>query len=153
MPREEVLGEYRNNTAFIFPSLHDSGGLVVLEALADGLPVVCLKLGGPGTLVNNSCGIVIEASARSEDEVVASLADAMVRLAKEPAFTAELASQAPARAVELSWENAVRKLYPVVEPPSPSLRPECAASKVEVVPAALRAVKLRNGQGRRSDAN
>jgi glycosyltransferase involved in cell wall biosynthesis len=129
MPREEVLGEYRNNTAFIFPSLHDSGGLVVLEALADGLPVVCLNLGGPGTLVNNSCGIVIQAAARSEDEVVASLADAMVRLAKEPAFAAELASQAPGRAAELSWENAVRKLYSAVEQASPSLRPECAASQ------------------------
>ncbi len=113
MAREAVLGEYRNNTAFIFPSLHDSGGLVVLEALADGLPVVCLKLGGPGTLVNDSCGIVIEASRRSEDEVVASLAGAMIRLAKEPALTAELAAHAVLRASELSWDNTVQNLYPV----------------------------------------
>ncbi|MGI8770478.1 MAG: glycosyltransferase family 4 protein [Acidobacteriaceae bacterium] len=115
MPREEVLGEYRNNTAFVFPSLHDSGGLVVLEALADGLPVICLKLGGPGILVNGSCGIVIEAAARSEDEVVASLASAMIRIAKEPAFTAELACQAVARAAEFSWDNVVRRLYAGVE--------------------------------------
>jgi glycosyltransferase involved in cell wall biosynthesis len=167
MPREEVLGEYRNNTAFIFPSLHDSGGLVVLEALADGLPVVCLKLGGPGTLVDNSCGIVIEASARSEDEVVASLASAMVRLAKEPAFTAELAFQAPARAAELSWQNTVRQLYSAVERANPSLRAKGATSQtgsdaggsagvLPRVPERLEdelAVKLPDGQGRRSDAN
>lgn len=115
MAREDVLGEYRHNTAFIFPSLHDSGGLVVLEALAAGLPVVCLKLGGPGILVNDTCGLVIDASTRSEEEVVASLASAMVRLAQEPGLTAELASRAPMRAAELSWDNAVRRLYRSVE--------------------------------------
>jgi glycosyltransferase involved in cell wall biosynthesis len=32
---------------FLFPSLHDEGGWVIAEALATGLPVVCLDRGGP----------------------------------------------------------------------------------------------------------
>lgn len=32
---------------FLFPSLHDEGGWVVGEALAAGLPVVCIDRGGP----------------------------------------------------------------------------------------------------------
>jgi glycosyltransferase involved in cell wall biosynthesis len=32
---------------FLFPSLHDEGGWVIAEALATGLPVVCLNRGGP----------------------------------------------------------------------------------------------------------
>lgn len=31
----------------LFPSIHDEGGFVVAEALAAGLPVVCLQRGGP----------------------------------------------------------------------------------------------------------
>jgi glycosyltransferase involved in cell wall biosynthesis len=34
----------------LFPSLHDEGGWVVSEALASGLPVVCLDRGGPAGL-------------------------------------------------------------------------------------------------------
>ena len=37
---------FGSHDLFLFPSLHDSGGFVVLEALSHGLPVVCLDLGG-----------------------------------------------------------------------------------------------------------
>jgi len=54
---QEGLREiYRSHDLFFFPSLHDSGGMVVLEAMAHGLPVVCLDLGGPGVMVNGECG-------------------------------------------------------------------------------------------------
>jgi len=33
--------------ALLFPSLHDEAGFVVAEAVAAGLPVVCLDVGGP----------------------------------------------------------------------------------------------------------
>ena len=42
--RELMLAE---TDVLLFPSLHDEGGFVVAEALAAGLPVVCLKRGGP----------------------------------------------------------------------------------------------------------
>jgi glycosyltransferase involved in cell wall biosynthesis len=35
---------------FLFPSLHDEGSWVVAEAVACGLPVVCLDRGGPPVL-------------------------------------------------------------------------------------------------------
>jgi len=40
VPREQALSMYREHTAFTacFPSLHDSGGTVVMEALSQGLP-------------------------------------------------------------------------------------------------------------------
>jgi glycosyltransferase involved in cell wall biosynthesis len=47
-PRKEVLrlmAEQAN--LLLFPSLHDEGLMVVAEALAVGLPVVCLDRGGP----------------------------------------------------------------------------------------------------------
>jgi glycosyltransferase involved in cell wall biosynthesis len=35
---------------FLFPSLHDDSPVVVVEAIASGLPVVCLDRGGPPLL-------------------------------------------------------------------------------------------------------
>jgi glycosyltransferase involved in cell wall biosynthesis len=47
-PRNEVLRLMAEEAhVFLFPSLHDEGLMVVAEALAVGLPVVCLDRGGP----------------------------------------------------------------------------------------------------------
>jgi glycosyltransferase involved in cell wall biosynthesis len=46
--REEVLRIFRDQAdVLLFPSLHDEAGMVVAEAIAVGLPVVCLAVGGP----------------------------------------------------------------------------------------------------------
>jgi len=39
---------------FLFPSLHDESPFVVVEALAAGLPVLCLDVGGPPVLIGQS---------------------------------------------------------------------------------------------------
>jgi glycosyltransferase involved in cell wall biosynthesis len=104
LPRQEFVGLLLNFTALIFPSLHDSGGLVVLEAFEKGLPAICFDLGGPGILVNESCGIVVSTVDADEDEAVARLAKAIVALATmEPTEMQRLSSGAIARATELSW--------------------------------------------------
>ena len=36
---------------FLFPSMHDEAGWAVVEALAAGLPVICLDIGGPPALI------------------------------------------------------------------------------------------------------
>jgi len=56
---EDVWNLYAGSDVFLFPSLHDSGGTAVLEAMAAGLPVICLDLGGPAGLVDSTCGVKI----------------------------------------------------------------------------------------------
>jgi len=51
-PRNEVLAAMNKSDVFLFPSF-EGGGMVVLEAMANGLPVVCLNYGGPGEMVNS----------------------------------------------------------------------------------------------------
>lgn len=49
--REEVMRVMREEAdVLVFPSFHDEGSLAVVEAVASGLPVVCLDRGGPPTL-------------------------------------------------------------------------------------------------------
>lgn len=62
----EVIKLYENYDLFLYPSLHDSGSFTVLEAMAAGLPVVCLDRGGPALSVDNECGKVIKAKSRHE---------------------------------------------------------------------------------------
>lgn len=51
IPREGVLEIMRERAdLLLFPSLHDDAPLVVAEAVATGLPVVCLDRGGPPVL-------------------------------------------------------------------------------------------------------
>src|SRR4051812_32901794 len=64
-PREEVLKRYSEFDVFIFPSLHDTGGYAVIEALSRGLPVICVDCGGPGLAVRENCGRKIPLGSRS----------------------------------------------------------------------------------------
>jgi glycosyltransferase involved in cell wall biosynthesis len=112
IPREDLAGYYSSHDVFLFPSLHDSGGMAVLEALAHGLPVVCLDLGGPGQIVTPDCGLAIDASGRTSRAVVADLADAMLRLASDPEYATSLSAGARARAALFSWPTVVARVYP-----------------------------------------
>lgn len=74
-PRAAVLAAYGSYHVFLFPGLHDSGGFAVIEAMAQGLPVICLDCGGPALSVGPHCGIRVPVKTRQE--TVAGLAKAM----------------------------------------------------------------------------
>jgi glycosyltransferase involved in cell wall biosynthesis len=106
LPRKQFLNCLPDFTALIFPSLHDSGGLVVLEAFEKGLPAICFDLGGPGIIVDKSCGLVVSTVNADDNQAVAGLANAIVTLARMgPTEMQRLSSGAIARASELSWTS------------------------------------------------
>jgi glycosyltransferase involved in cell wall biosynthesis len=69
---------YRAADGFVLASRHESFGVVVIEALASGVPVVATRCGGPEEIVTPDVGEL----APAEDP--AALADAMSRLARRP---------------------------------------------------------------------
>ena len=105
--RGEMLSLYRDFGLFLYPSLHDSGGMVVLEALARGLPVVCLKLGGPGLIVDESCGIAVDVQSKNVEQVVSELESALFRLATSGETRRALEQGAVSRSRRFSWEQLV----------------------------------------------
>ena len=56
----DVEDVYQNNAAFVFPSLSDGFGFVVLEALSLGLPVLCSSHSGASDLINKSNGVIFD---------------------------------------------------------------------------------------------
>ena len=112
--RDVLLGLYQESDVFIFPSLHDSSGNVVLEALSRGLPVVCLDLGGPKYFVNSQCARVVVTGTADEAAVCSALADCIEELAREPLLLQTLSQAALAQAQHLSWEAQIARTYKLI---------------------------------------
>lgn len=111
LPRQHLIDSLRSYTALVFPSLHDSGGFIVIEALSKGLPVISLDLGGPGIMVNESCGIVVPAVSADIMQTVAGVANAMISLATMSATeSTQLSKGAVVRANELSWTKLTTRI-------------------------------------------
>jgi glycosyltransferase involved in cell wall biosynthesis len=104
LPRKETLSKYFECNVLLFPSFHDSGGWVCLEAMAAGRPVVCLDLGGPGQQVTPDTGIKVSAS--TPEQVVADLATALERLASDSFSCQRLGASGRSRVErDFSWER------------------------------------------------
>lgn len=71
--RNELPSYYQNSELFLFPSLRDSGGFVVLEAQANGLPVLTMNLGGPSLNLNRESGILIPVKDRSLAQITSEI--------------------------------------------------------------------------------
>jgi glycosyltransferase involved in cell wall biosynthesis len=109
MDHTAVMRTYLRHDAFLFPSLHDSSGNVVLEALSSGLPVVCLDAGGPAVLVDPSCGIRVRAV--EPQQTVDDLARALAALADNPRLAQAMGEAARRRAREhFSWTRQVTRM-------------------------------------------
>jgi glycosyltransferase involved in cell wall biosynthesis len=111
-PQSQLPSYYQNSDVFIFPSLRDSGGMVVLEALAFGVPVLCTDLGGPGLIVNQSCGRAIAAGGRTRQELARAFSDALLDVICEPGLRVALSRTARLRATRFSFERLVRSVFP-----------------------------------------
>jgi glycosyltransferase involved in cell wall biosynthesis len=114
VPHNRVQDYYRAADVFLFPSLRDSGGMAVLEAMAHGVPVVCTDLGGPGVIVNPYSGCAVPTQRRSREQIVSGLVEALQEIATTPALHDLLAAGASARARQFKFESLVASLHPPV---------------------------------------
>lgn len=101
---------YANHDVLLFSAMHDTGGMVALEAMHHGLPVVCLKIGGPAALVDASCGYAVDPRDKSAAQVIAEMGDALISLARENTRAA-LAQGARQRCHVFSWREKVIRIH------------------------------------------
>lgn len=113
LSREETLNKLGECLALIHPSLHESGGLVCLEAMAAGCPVICLNIGGPAIHVTEETGFKI--SVQTPQQVIDDLASALEQIARDPDLWQRCSQAGQERAqTQFSWESkglAQAKLY------------------------------------------
>ena len=59
-PKHEVLAHYDASDMFVFPSLAEAGGTVVLETMAMSRPILAVRRGGPAESVAPEAGFLID---------------------------------------------------------------------------------------------
>lgn len=124
----ELQREYQAHHVFLFPSLRDSGGMALLEALAHGVPAVCADVGGPGQIVTETCGRVIRTQGKSRGEVIAGFAEALQELAQNRGLLDRLSIGARRRAWDFEFGPAIERVYPSPIPSAAGERAEQTAS-------------------------
>ena len=93
---------YRGAVAFIFPSRYEGFGLPPLEALACGTPVV-------GSDISSIPEVVGDAGVLLPPDDAEGMASALIQLATDEGFRAELSRRALAQAACFSWERTARE--------------------------------------------
>jgi glycosyltransferase involved in cell wall biosynthesis len=112
LPRPQVLEKMTECSVLMHPSLHDSGGWVTVEAMAAGLPVICLDLGGPALQVTDVTGIKIPAI--TPEQVIADLASALEKLYQDSAQRLQFGEAGRARIEKhYSWDRRGEQLASV----------------------------------------
>lgn len=92
----DMLAYYKNGTVFLNCSLHDSGSFVVLESMANGLPVITIATGGPSVLTDEACAVRIAPA--DVDSMVKEIKDALEGLYSDRRKCSEMGQAAQNRA-------------------------------------------------------
>lgn len=96
----EVLAEMAAHDVFVFPSLFEGFGLVLLEAMAMGLPIITTpNTAGPDLITEGVEGHIVPI--RSSEAI----AQKLERLRREPDVRTEMSLNARRRAREFTWER------------------------------------------------
>jgi glycosyltransferase involved in cell wall biosynthesis len=107
--RAAVEDLYAQADAFLFPSFREPSGSVIFEALRHGLPVITIDRGGPGYVVDESCGLTVPA--RTPEQLPADLAEAIELLARDVDYRRRLSAGARRRVETIGlWTNKIQWL-------------------------------------------
>ena len=80
---------YESASIFVFPS-HEGAGMVVIEALSHGLPVICFDNYGPGEFVTDSCSMKISYS--NYKQSIVNYTEAMLKLYRDEKLLNKMSS-------------------------------------------------------------
>lgn len=113
LPHSEVLREMREHDVLVFPSLFEGFGLVIPEAMSQGLPVITTShTGGPDIIREGQDGFIVPI--RDADAIAQRLEQLL-----HPDFLLEMKISAWNKAEQLSWatyrENQVQAIKNVID--------------------------------------
>ena len=115
MPQAELMDYYQKAVALVFPSLHDSSGNVVLEAMAYGLPTICLDCGGPSTIMGNTLKpLIVSTQGADRKQIAEGVCRCMQRLEDDKEFYRDMVERSLSRARQFLWPDLVRRSYDLI---------------------------------------
>lgn len=108
IPKEEVTSVMASHDAFLFTSLRDTSGNVMLEAMAAGMPVIAFAHHGALEISTQKTALQIPVT--SSRETITAMKEAILRIAADPALARRLGIAGQQRVKEMfTWKaQAVR---------------------------------------------
>jgi glycosyltransferase involved in cell wall biosynthesis len=82
LPAAQVAAQMALCHVFCLPSVRESGGAVLLEAMASARPVIALDYGGPAEIVNDEVGALLAFT--SPQQVIDDLAATLIDIFRHP---------------------------------------------------------------------
>lgn len=106
VPHAQLISAYQNADVLINPSLSESFGITVVEAMACGIPVVVTRVGGmKETIVNGETGFAVDADQPQQ------LSHAIDSILADPALADRMGRAGRQRVTEMfSWKARAERL-------------------------------------------
>lgn len=109
LPYEQMKKCYLSSDLFVFTSLRDTSGNVVLEAMSNGLPTIALRHHGVKNMLDDNAGILIDVNSTSQ--VVSDLAVSISKLRNNPTERLIMGKHAIKLIKEnFLWEEKAKKM-------------------------------------------
>lgn len=109
LPHHQILNEMEKHDVFVFPSLFEGFGLVILEAMSRGLPVIATPhTAGPDIIKDGHDGYIIPI--RSHEAI----AEKLEKLADDADLLMQLKAAALEKAGHFSWQRYQEHISQVV---------------------------------------
>lgn len=107
----QISDVYKKADIFVLPSLRESGGSVLIEAMAHKLPIVALNMSLSKLLNEKQCGLFVSIN-QSEKEILKQFADNLTKLIRQPElrdFYGNNGYQFVNK--ELTWSSMIKEVY------------------------------------------
>lgn len=104
VPYTQVKSIYDKSHIFVFPSLRETTGTVLFEAMSCAIPIITFNQNGANLLVDENCGIKVNINQPLEN-IKADFANAIKELAENDKLRNELGKNAYCKIIEeYTWE-------------------------------------------------
>lgn len=105
VPNEEIPRYLAAASCFVLPSLKEGFGIVILEAMAAGVPVIAANVGGiPDIIEQGRTGILVEPKNPSR------LAEAIIKIYSQPEFAENLTENAELHLHKYNWSDIAQRV-------------------------------------------